>query len=66
MDLAVQLVSNASFLNEETKQDSQDYKSQSLQTQTKNGGKLLAMILANERALNLMEDDKSRLSTEND
>ena len=62
----MQLSSNDKTVRNDTTQDLKDFNQQSLTTQAKKGEQLVSMMPAIKKAFNLMGDDISELSTEND
>ena len=66
MELAMQLSSTDQTVRNETIQDLNEFKQQSLSTQAKKGEQLTAMIPAIKKAFNLLGDDIVDLSAENE
>ena len=66
MDLALQLVSTAQTVRNDTIQDLKDFNQQSLSTQAKKPEQLVSMMPAIKKAFNLLGDGIIDLTTEND
>ena len=66
MELAMQIISNATTVRNDTVQDLKDFNQQSLTTQPKKGEQLLSMMPAIKKAFNLLGDDIVELSVENE
>ena len=66
MELALQIISTDKSVRSVTKEDLKDFNSQSLTTQEKKGEQLVSMMLAIEKALNLLGDDIVELHTKNE
>ena len=66
MELAMQFISNDNTVRNDTIQDLKEFNQQSLTTQAKKGEKLVSMMFAIKKALDLLGDDIFDLSTEND
>ena len=66
MELAIQISSSDKSVRNDTIEDLKEFNSQSLQTQSKKGEQLVAMMPAIKKAFNLLGDEIVDLSTEND
>ena len=62
----MQIISNDKTVRNDTVQDSNEFNSQSLATQTKKGEQLVSMMPAIKTAFDLVGDDIVDLSTKND
>ena len=62
----MQLISTDQTIRNDTMQDLRDFNEQSLSTRAKKGEQLTSMIPAIKKAFNLLGDDITELSTEND
>ena len=62
----MQIISNDNSVRNDTIQDLKEFNQQSLSTQAKKGGQLTAMMPAIKKAFNVLGDDITELSTEND